>query len=366
MKTLRVLALAVAAAGLVTACKASRPVGATHEQPIATTFPHEKHGGFDCIDCHTGIPNAKALGQAKLPGVVKCQECHELDKMTPADRAAHTPPTRAPREYQMSFNHNDHLNRIKTKEINQACATCHKELPQPGVARDVTPPMQACTACHHHEEEVAAAKCQPCHVSLRRYPLKPIEALAAFSHQGNFIKEHKNIARNGAETCAQCHDQTYCANCHATSTVPFKNEIRFPERVEADFIHRGDFVSRHQIEAAADPASCRRCHGSYFCDSCHKVQNLSPRASNPLDPHPKGWAIPGSGEFHGTAARANIVACAGCHDQAQGSVCVNCHRSLGPNAAGIGGNPHPSDYASHHPRSDIAKNAMCRVCHTNG
>jgi len=360
------LTLLLAAAGLLAACHGARPVSTPAETPRASSFPHEKHGGFDCVDCHTGIPSATALGQAKLPGVVKCKECHDLDKMKPADRASHTPPVRPAREHQISFSHVQHLKIVKAKEVNDVCKTCHKDeqLPEAGQVRDATPGMQSCTACHYHGKEVAEAKCTPCHVSLRQYPLKPIESLAGFSHQGNWIREHGILSKNSAATCAQCHDQTLCANCHATSTVPFRTEIQFPERVEANFIHRGDYVSRHQIEAGADPASCRKCHGSFFCDSCHKEQNVSGRnfiaGGSPRNPHPAGWAFKGSGDFHGTAARQNIVSCAGCHDQGPASICVSCHRVPGP--AGV--NIHPGSFLSKHKHSDIAKNAVCLACHT--
>jgi hypothetical protein len=375
MKALRMFMVAALAGGLVAGCKNARIVsGDTHEEPRPTLFTHEKHGGFDCVDCHTGIPKAQKLGEAKLPTVVKCEECHpDIGKPTDeptrkAAAAASAVAQREVREHQITFNHEDHLKRIKTKEVNQACATCHKELPEVGQVRDVTPPMSTCTSCHYHEQEVAQARCTPCHVSLRRYPLKPVEAIAAMSHTGNWVREHRNIAKNGAETCAQCHDQTYCATCHANATVPFRPEIRFPERVETDFIHRGDYVSRHQIEASADPASCRKCHGSFFCDSCHKEQGVSPLTTMAggvaRNPHPIGWANDRSkgAEFHGTAARNNIVSCAGCHDQGPAAICVNCHRV--PGIANV--NIHPSSFLSKHKHDDIRHNGMCLACHTNG
>ncbi len=381
MKTSRLILLAACAGALLTACKFARPVSPkTHEEPRSSLFPHEKHGGFDCVDCHTSIPKATRLGEAAPPGVVKCTECHtDLQKPTDeqtrqAAAAAASLGSREPHEYQLSFSHADHLRGIKTKEVNDACKTCHRDdqLPEVGAPRKTTPTMQACTACHIHKKEVAEARCTPCHVSLRRYPLKPIEALVGLSHQGNFIREHGKITGSSAATCAQCHDQTYCASCHSTATVPFRREIQFPEAVQADFIHRGDYVSRHQVEASADPASCRKCHGSFFCDSCHTQQNISHRNTTaggaPRDPHPPGWATPGSGDFHGTAARQNIITCAGCHDQ-QGpaNLCVTCHRSFGPGVPGVAGkSPHPPGYASKHGRDEIRKNGMCVACHTNG
>ncbi len=378
MQTFRVLLAAAFATGLLAACKSASPVSAdTHESPRATLFPHDKHGGFDCVDCHTGIPSSTKLGEATPPGIAKCEECHP-DVRKPADESTRkvadvvaSLERREPRDYQISINHAEHLSRIKTKEANDACRTCHKDeqLPQEGVTRSTSPQMQACTACHYHTQEVAEARCTPCHVSLRRYPLKPIEALAGFSHRGNFVREHGRLAKNTAETCAQCHDQTYCAKCHANATVPFRAEIQFPEKVETDFIHRGDYVSRHQIEAAADPSSCRKCHGSFFCDSCHTQQNISHRNSvaggTPHNPHPQGWGTDRSAgvNFHGTAARQNILLCAGCHDQAgPANLCVSCHQ--------VGGfanvNPHPPSFLSKHTHSDIRKNGMCIACHKTG
>ncbi len=367
MKALGIALLALLAAGLAGGCKNAHPVAkVTNEDARVSVFPHSKHESMDCIDCHGEVAKSTALGQAKLPGRAKCEECHDAKADDAPGRALRLYKDPVPADYQISFDHAGHLSRMAVKDA-KGCATCHAVLPEPGLARSYSPSMQTCTACHHHNEQVAQAKCQPCHVSLRRYPLKPIQALAGFSHEGDFIRKHGTLAKNSAETCSQCHDQTYCAVCHANATVPMRAEIRFPEKVQSDFIHRGDYVSRHQIEAASDPASCRKCHGSFFCDSCHKEQNISPRSTNPRDPHPPGWATPGSGAFHGTAARQNIVACAGCHDQSGPSnICVACHASRGPGLANVGGNPHPPDFRSKHKRDEIGKNSMCRACHTNG
>lgn len=359
MKSVRFLVIAAVVAGLLGGCKSVRPAPKkTAEAARATTFPHSRHDGIDCTDCHGDVAKSAKLGEAPLPGAAKCEECHDAKAPDAPGQAIRGLRPRESSTYQFTFNHAEHLARIKDKT---PCAKCHEALPEPGPARDWTPPMKSCTSCHHHEEEVSQARCQPCHVSLRRYPLKPIEALAGFSHQGDFVREHRDLAKNSAATCAQCHDQTYCARCHATATEPLRPSIRFPEEVQANFIHRSDFVSRHQIEAAADPASCRKCHGSFFCESCHRELGV---ASSDIN---KSWGrVPAShlpperwSAEHGRAARVNIVSCAGCHDQGAGSVCVQCHRVGGP-----GGNPHPAGYASQHKPSDIQSNAMCQVCHT--
>ncbi|MFL5426132.1 MAG: hypothetical protein ACJ783_13945, partial [Myxococcales bacterium] len=82
-------------------------------------------------------------------------------------------------------------------------------------------------------------------------------------------------------------------------------------------------------------------------------------ANSTVNPHPSGWAIPGTGTaFHGDAARRDILNCASCHDQGAQSICVTCHRSGGP-----GGNPHPSGFLSRHNLSEAATDGRCAICH---
>ncbi len=278
-----------------------------------------------------------------------CSDCH--------DKVPAAPPARRV-DVALTFSHADHLPRV-----NGDCTKCHTALVEPGIAKAPVPPMSTCTGCHNHAMDYAQAKCQPCHVDLKRYRLKPV---SDFKHAGDFLRTHGQMARTSAATCAACHEQTSCAECHAATTRPFKADIQWPEKVESSFIHRGDYVSRHVIDASADPASCRRCHGSAFCEACHNEQNVSPQSpsATPRDPHPPGWA---SRSAHGAAARQNIVSCAGCHDQGARSICVSCHKPNGP-----GGNPHPPGWTQRHPpgpgggpnADDLRNNSACRICHT--
>jgi hypothetical protein len=218
----------------------------------------------------------------------------------------------------------------------------------------MAPKMASCLQCHEHAARFDEGRCAECHVDLARYPLEP---LSTFSHQGDWIRQHGASARADTEACARCHEQTFCADCHA-KTVAVKVEIKFPEQVLARFIHRNDFIGRHQVEARAEPATCRRCHGSSFCEGCHQAQNLTPFGTSPRNPHPPGWTFPGSASFHGTEARRDIASCAACHDQGARSICVDCHR-----VGGVGGDPHPPGWGQTHGRGEIGRNGMCLVCH---
>jgi hypothetical protein len=357
MKTRAPVLLLLAA--LAASCGYKKVSDTEVAQP-AYVFPHSTHLDADvaCLNCHSPVVKSTGLDpnvrDVKLPAKISkdkaCADCHDTEPTLAIPKRS--------REFRFRFDHAAHLSKV-----NNDCKRCHTAVPERGDTRPKVPAMAACTGCHKHQEDYAQARCTPCHVDLRGY--KPE---TAFRHEGNWLRAHGALARPSAETCAQCHDQTYCTGCHSPATVATRLENIFPERVERSFIHRGDYVSRHMIEAGANPASCRRCHGSAFCDACHTSQGLTKFTTLSLrDPHPTGWANDkASGHFHGDAARRDISSCAGCHDQGAQAVCVGCHASNGPGNAAAGGNPHPGKFRSAHDRSDIAKNAMCRACHRNG
>jgi hypothetical protein len=320
-------------------------------------IPHKEHAEADvnCIACHEGVYDEEALAtvpEAK-PSEDTCLQCHKEQKESGNCGFCHTdvkhaakPVLRAP---PVTMSHAKHIERVK-----EDCTKCHKSLPNPLIDATVAVKMSDCLSCHEHGEQYAVTQCKGCHENLAAYALKPV---SDFSHQGNYIEHHAGDARSSAEQCAQCHDQTFCSDCHA-KTVATRIEAKFPEKVAAQFIHSNDFLARHSIEQAADSASCQRCHGRSFCDSCHQAQHLTTLALNPRDPHPVGWSLPGSANFHGQEARRDIGSCAACHDQGAQSNCVTCHK-----VGGIGGNPHPASWLGRHDQKEIANNGMCRICH---
>ncbi len=345
------LALGAAGCGLKPATEKPAP------EP-AFAFPHSPHVDADvaCTSCHAGIDKATKLEanvrHVKIPAnpskLKTCSECHDSDPKAAI-------PARS-RPFRLTFSHADHLPRV-----NGDCKRCHKDLPESGAASYEYPPMAACTSCHYHQQEFAQARCMPCHTDLKGY--KPE---TAFRHEGEWLRQHGGLARPSAESCAACHDQTFCAACHSPTTTAARPSIVFPERVDRSFIHRGDYVSRHMIEqeSGANPASCRRCHGSGFCEACHEQQGLSKFVENTRRPasHDAGnWVTPTAGEkpLHASAARRDITSCAGCHDQGALATCVACHQVGG--IAGV--NPHPKKFLSTHDADDRNHNAMCKACH---
>ncbi|HEX9399901.1 MAG TPA: cytochrome c3 family protein [Anaeromyxobacter sp.] len=353
MKTsIPVLLLAVAAA----ACgyKPALQPDQTKQPPYV--FPHSIHAdaGVACTSCHdvskatTLDPAVRHVQIPQTPSKQKaCSDCHDKD---PKPKI----PART-RAFRVNFSHADHLARV-----GGDCRKCHVSQPEVNETDPRTPPMATCTACHVHQKAFAEARCRPCHVDLKGY--KPE---TAFRHEGSWLAVHGTLARSSGESCAQCHDQTYCAGCHSAATAPARLENIFPERVDRGFIHRGDYVSRHMIDAGANPASCRRCHGSAFCDACHAANGLSAVTGlpRPGGPHPAGWATlpPSDGGPHKNAARRDIASCAACHDGAGAQqTCVVCH---GSKVGGFRVNPHPTKFLTSHDLGDTRENGMCRTCH---
>jgi hypothetical protein len=127
--------------------------------------------------------------------------------------------------------------------------------------------------------------------------------------------------------------QTQCADCHdQRQTIPI--EVRRPEKIEAGFVHRGDFVTRHPIEARSQPATCLKCHSTSSCDSCHVRRGVSANAVGSANPHPIGWVGPDTdSKNHHGARKRNILSARG----RDAGPAINCIRRVG-----ISGNP-PSD-----------------------
>jgi len=313
-------------------------------------MPHRKHraADVDCEVCHARAVSSTSLeGGRLLPQEQTCLRCHADWKLAGRCDACHLTAdlqSWPEAERLVRFSHQGHLPRVGAD-----CARCHLELPEPGATAKVSAPMGTCLSCHEHQAQYDEARCTACHVDLSRVPLRP---LAYFSHQGDYLRGHRLAARTSAQACDQCHEPTFCADCHArTAATPV--ELKLPERVDRQMIHRNDFLGRHSLEARADPALCQRCHGPGFCDRCHQDRAVSPAARSPTSPHQPGWS-----SQHGLAARRDVASCAACHDQGAASNCVSCHR-----VGGSGGSPHPPSFLRSHGREDIARQRMCLTCH---
>lgn len=95
---------------------------------------------------------------------------------------------------------------------------------------------------------------------------------AALNHDPTFLADHRSVTRQDQRSCQLCHTAAFCSDCHA-----LRGELKPADRQQAETYralpHRGDYLSRHRIDARIDPTSCLRCHGnpksSQSCNPCH-------------------------------------------------------------------------------------------------
>ena len=323
---------------------------ATIDAPVKPiVFSHHLHTeqGVGCADCHGALATDVSSPARPIPVMADCGACHEIAKpeACPTCHGDAARPNRYPERPDdgIVYSHERHAPR------QADCAACHTaaahapQLPRVGA---LAPAMDDCRPCH--AAAIDGGDCRLCHERLDRYDRKP-ETL--YRHDAGFFARHGLRAQGEETNCAQCHDQAFCADCHArTQTV--SPAVRWPERVDRALVHRGDFLSRHALEARVDASGCLKCHGPSSCASCHERQGLG-GATGVRNPHPAAWMNPGP-DGHGRAARRDIVRCAACHDQGPFANCVRCHA--------VGGvNPHPPGWNGH--RADTRRDPTCRVCH---
>ncbi len=316
-------------------------------------FPHQLHlaglacGAPDkpaCLSCNSCHAVSKDDRSHKLPPKAVCARCHTRDAKE-AMAVLETVPERATGP--IRFDHDQHL---ALKKIQGQCVPCHAGVVEPGVAK--IPAMKKCFTCHEHEAQWKKGVCAPCHA---RQALTKTMPKTFLRHDEGFVRHHSTQATQQKQLCQSCHSESQCDSCHDVSQN-LTIEKRQPERIERKFVHRGDFVARHAIEAQSQASKCARCHTPESCDACHVARGVSGNRVGSRNPHPPGWVggNPDSRSFHGKAAKRDIVLCAGCHEQGPATNCIRCHK-----VGAFGGNPHPGGW-----KSTLGKGSqMCRYCH---
>ncbi len=109
-------------------------------------------------------------------------------------------------------------------------------------------------------------------------------------HPENYIEIHGRDVASSPRSCAECHEQEFCAACH------FKT--RFP--------HGDDWIAEHG--RASQSEDCAQCHPAPFCAGCHGTEI----------PHRPTWL----GEHYRALQDASESACFVCHPQTD---CTSCH-----------------------------------------
>ncbi len=344
---------------LILACT-RKPARFAHSQHLGlncTSSVDKKEGSqiprdkecLTCVSCHSGLDKGEL--NPGHPRGKNCKGCHTKDahQVQASLRAPRSSASKLAATIQ--FNHQKHL---KMSQIGGQCIKCHSGLVSENAGANF-PPMATCFACHNHQEEWENGECTPCH---QEQDLKHLFPRTFLRHGVGWDKNHASAAAMTTVQCAQCHSEESCDDCHNVS-AGLKVEVRRAADVDADFTHPADFITRHAMEAASEPAKCLSCHREETCSSCHLARGVSAARIGAVNPHPPGWSGPNSSmdNQHGRAARRDILSCATCHDQGSQTNCIQCHQ-----VGGSGGNPHPAGWKSSRTPAD----QMCAYCHEAG
>lgn len=112
--------------------------------------------------------------------------------------------------------------------------------------------LRICTECHESSAETIVYE--------------------RFVHSGLFAENHGPTARRQAAVCRMCHRQSDCDDCHGV-WVELKPSTKNQTENHRRMPHRGDYLTRHVIDARVNPAPCYRCHGNpetaRTCRPCH-------------------------------------------------------------------------------------------------
>jgi hypothetical protein len=115
----------------------------------------------------------------------------------------------------------------------------------------------------HPTEVKGLVNCGECHT----------DNWAALNHQADdFYRRHKFYAGQQRFACQTCHQESFCADCHAHKEE-IKPSDKYKGSPERTLPHRGDYLSRHKIDGRIDPTSCLKCHGrtnNERCKTCHR------------------------------------------------------------------------------------------------
>jgi hypothetical protein len=205
-----------------------------------------------------------------------------------------------------------------------------------------------CSTCHTRTD------CLSCHIApgppvvgalqARDSVVAPgvvLDVTAPSSHESYFfMSAHSNMAAAEPSTCAACHTETYCVDCH--------------DGPPDGGYHPPSFVTRHTADAYGRAEECATCHSTaVFCRACHEQSGFGSEGRLGAGYHDAEpiWLL-----RHGGAARQSLESCASCHNQ---SDCVQCHGVLGAFQV----SPHSPDFDADEAWARSPR--ICIACHTS-
>lgn len=322
------------------------PPGVTDAQVAAWKAP-SSHASPDFQATHGKLAGPVLVGRKSLPVSPSCATCHAreycischvnapelpaIQALQPDARslAMTVPAVKAPASHAASAFLGTHGRNLSKQQLARQCGSCHT--------------ATSCEACHlvPPQEVRVLAVAGPG----RGAGASVVRARPA-THGTDFTDAHAQLASGSPQTCAGCHVQEQCLQCHR------------PNAGTQGTYHPADFTTRHPVAAYGREASCSDCHNpGQFCQTCH-MQNGIASGGRFIG----GQAIyhdgnPTFAAGHGPAARQGLESCVSCHTEKD---CMVCHSAFG----GRRFNPHGPNFPAEKLRK--ANPQMCTACHATG
>jgi hypothetical protein len=230
---------------------------------------------------------------------------------------------------------------------------------------------------HKDYADMKIADCNSCHKG---------EGVAP-THNEDWLHTHKTLAKEGQKNCTNCHEQSFCLDCHQGGGIDAKLSTKNYRADYSPKSHRSDWLEIHPLKAKDNPQYCTRCHDQKYCIQCHskfkpeKLQFRSHRRQfsdinlTSIGPNHANFSTdqcqichPNSflpthvwSTEHAVEARRNIQSCQSCHSE--GDVCLKCHSAK----TGLRVNPHPRNWNSIRGNfKNKSSSRTCVVCHNAG
>jgi len=259
--------------------------------PPPLKFDHSAHKA-DCESCHP-VRNVDLATTRELPTMTSCLSCHKDGAQERHCTDCHL--AQLGGLIQTKFPHGDLV------PVRSGLGDDHG----PGFARDHKQQARqvgaTCTACHSQSE------CVDCHQGV----VKPMDF-----HPGNYLLAHVVDARRGRPDCSACHRfETFCVGCHEREGLGTRGNPGFDPVAPATRFHPPNWSSPqpdrtlnlHAQDARRNIGTCASCHREEDCTQCHSAE---PGNMVKASPHPSGWS--GSARCR-ALDRGNRRMCLRCH-----------------------------------------------------
>lgn len=266
-------------------------------------YSHSFHAfevGAECADCHLGAAESELATDNLLPAMETCYNCHNEDDTDCS--VCHTNPDEAGEYYRIidyigKFPHSLHVN------AGADCQSCHTGIFENEDQMHL-PAKETCNNCHEAPDlSFEKGGCELCHSS--DFNLLPS------SHTVVWNKNHGMENQFDNNSCAHCHQTSYCQNCHQGDNLDRE-------------VHPLNFVNSHGILAKGNKENCTTCHQEQsFCMDCHSIRMVMPKNHSMAN-----WSNTkaGDGGRHGKAALYDFEYCLSCHNDVNSDIiCANCH-----------------------------------------